>query len=74
MNADTLKGNWKIIKGKVKEAWGDLTDDEITRVEGNYDALVGTVQKKYGQTKEQTEQKVNEFLKSVNGKNEEPTV
>lgn len=68
MNSDILKGNWKIAKGKIKEAWGDLTDDEITRVEGNYDSLVGTIQKKYGYTREKTEQNVNDFLKSFRTK------
>lgn len=68
MNSDILKGNWKIAKGKIKEAWGNLTDDEITRVEGNYDSLVGTIQKKYGFTREKTEQSVNDFLKSIRNK------
>lgn len=69
MNTDILKGHWKIAKGKIKEAWGDLTDDEISKVEGNYDVLVGTVQKKYGYSKEKTEEAVNQFLKSFNNKN-----
>ncbi len=65
MNTDILKGNWKVVKGKVKEMWADLTDDEITRVEGNYDVLVGEIQKKYGQSKEKAEDSVNSFLKSL---------
>lgn len=63
MNAETLKGNWTMLKGKVKEAWGELTDDEITKIEGHYDVLVGEIQKKYGHTKESAEESVNLFLK-----------
>jgi len=66
INTDTLKGNWKVLKGKVKEAWGELTDDEITKVEGNYDVLVGEIQKKYGHTKEKAQESVNSFLKELN--------
>jgi len=55
MNSDTMKGNWKQLKGKVKEAWGDLTDDELTQVEGKRDQLVGLIQKKYGKTKDEVE-------------------
>lgn len=68
MNSDVLKGNWKIAKGKLKEAWGDLTDDEISKVEGNYDTLVGTIQKKYGYSREKTEESVNDFLKGIQSK------
>ncbi|NLC36174.1 MAG: CsbD family protein, partial [Alcaligenaceae bacterium] len=50
MNEDTVKGQWKQIKGKAKEAWGDLTDDELTRVEGNAEQLAGLVQERYGRT------------------------
>lgn len=65
MNTDILKGNWKVVKGKVKEMWADLTDDEIARVEGNYDVLVGEIQKKYGHSREKAEESVNSFLKSL---------
>lgn len=65
MNSDILKGNWKEMKGKIKEAWGDLTDDEIKKVDGNYESLVGTIQKKYGETKERAEESINSFLKKM---------
>src|SRR5690606_41221778 len=41
MNEDTIKGQWKQLKGKAKAAWGDLTDDELTQVEGNAEQLSG---------------------------------
>lgn len=72
MNTDILKGNWKVVKGKVKEMWADLTDDEITRVEGNYEVLVGEIQKKYGHTREKAEQSVNDFLKTIKSDDQQP--
>jgi uncharacterized protein YjbJ (UPF0337 family) len=48
MNEDMWKGRWHEMKGKVKEQWGDLTDDEITESEGKRENLVGKIQQKYG--------------------------
>jgi uncharacterized protein YjbJ (UPF0337 family) len=62
MNADILKGKWKEIKGKVKEKWGKLTDDDVTQIEGKEDKLVGLLQKRYGYTKEQAEKEYDEFI------------
>jgi uncharacterized protein YjbJ (UPF0337 family) len=61
MNSDTMKGNWNQLKGKVKEAWGDLTDDELTKVEGKRDQLVGLIQKKYGKSKEEVESQLTRY-------------
>jgi uncharacterized protein YjbJ (UPF0337 family) len=55
MNRDTIEGNWKQIKGKVKERWGKLTDDELDQVEGNYDILCGKIQKAYGISRDEAE-------------------
>ncbi|WP_430905721.1 CsbD family protein [Maribacter sp. 2-571] len=55
---DKLKGNWNIAKGKIKQEWGDLTDDDLDYEEGKEDELVGRIQKKTGESKE----RVNEFL------------
>jgi uncharacterized protein YjbJ (UPF0337 family) len=46
MNWDTVKGNWKQMTGKVKEEWGDLTDNEIREAEGDRDQLIGKIQAK----------------------------
>lgn len=62
MNKDILKGKWKEIKGKVKQQWGDLTDDEITHVEGNYDELSGLLQQKYGYQKEEAQKAIDKFI------------
>lgn len=55
MNKDILKGNWKETKGKLKQQYGELTDDDLTYVEGKEDELVGRVQKKLGVTKDEAE-------------------
>lgn len=64
MEGNYFEGNWKILKGKVKEQWGKLTDDDITAINGKTEQLVGKLQKKYGYTKEEAERKVNEFEKT----------
>jgi uncharacterized protein YjbJ (UPF0337 family) len=59
MNADVFAGKWKQAKGQVKDWWGKLTDDDLTRVEGNRDKLVGIIQERYGYAKERAEQEVD---------------
>ena len=48
-----LKGNWNEIKGKIKQAHGDLTDDDLRREEGKDDELIGRLQKKLGKTRDE---------------------
>lgn len=62
MNWDTVKGNWKQMSGKVKEEWGDLTDDDLTEAAGERDQLVGKIQAKYGIAKEEAEKQVDNFI------------
>ena len=64
MNRDTLKGQWKQVKGRAKETWGRLTDDELLRVEGNADRLAGLVQERYGVTREEAGKQIDKFLDS----------
>lgn len=59
---DILKGKWKQISGDVKQWWGDLTDDDITKVNGQRDKLVGIIQERYGRSKAEAESEVDEFL------------
>jgi len=61
MNWDQIEGKWMQYKGKAKEAWGDMTDDEIDRVAGQRDQMVGLVQEKYGKTKDDAEREVDEW-------------
>ncbi len=62
MNADVLKGQWQQLKGAVKTQWGKLTDDDLTRVSGDVEQLVGRVQERYGFAREKAMQEVDAFL------------
>jgi uncharacterized protein YjbJ (UPF0337 family) len=53
MNELQIKGNWNAIKGKLKQAYGELTDDDLAYSEGTEDQLVGRLQQKLGKTKEE---------------------
>ena len=61
MNKDQADGNCKQFKGKVKEKWGKLTDDDLTVVEGKRDQLVGKIQERYGYQKDQAEKELKEW-------------
>jgi uncharacterized protein YjbJ (UPF0337 family) len=61
MNQDQIAGSWKQLKGKVKEQWGKLTDDDITQLEGHQDQLVGKIQERYGVAKEDAEKQIESF-------------
>ena len=65
MNWEQIKGNWNQAKGKVKEKWGDLTDDDLAKIEGQRDQLVGRIQERYGLAKEQAERQVSEWERSA---------
>ncbi len=62
MNWDQIEGKWKQYKGKAKEAWGDITDDEFDRVAGKRDQMVGLVQEKYGKAKNDAEREVDAWF------------
>ena len=57
-----IKGNWNIIKGKLKQAYGELTDDDRAYSEGNEDQLVGRLQQKLGKTREEIQRKIDGSL------------
>jgi uncharacterized protein YjbJ (UPF0337 family) len=61
MNRDEMSGRWTETKGKIKEKWGKLTDDDLDVLEGKWDQLSGLVQQRYGIAKEQAERDVNEL-------------
>jgi uncharacterized protein YjbJ (UPF0337 family) len=62
MNRDTLKGQWMQLKGKIREQWGKLTDDEVDQIQGNTEMLIGKLQERYGKTREQAEQDLDSWL------------
>jgi uncharacterized protein YjbJ (UPF0337 family) len=64
MNKLQIKGNWNIAKGKLKKKWASLTDDDLRFEEGQDDELIGRIQKRTGQTREQVERAVEEAFSS----------
>ncbi|MEX2221574.1 MAG: CsbD family protein [Candidatus Rokuibacteriota bacterium] len=62
MNKDILSGKWKEMKGRAKEQWGKITDDEFDRAEGKAEQMVGLLQQRYGYTKEKAEEEYDRFL------------
>jgi uncharacterized protein YjbJ (UPF0337 family) len=63
MNNDILEGKWKQMRGQVKGWWGKLTDDDLDKVSGKYDTLIGLLQEKYGYTRQQAEEEYQKRTK-----------
>ena len=61
MNWDRIEGNWKQFKGRAKEQWGKLTDDDIDVIAGKRDQLVGKIQESYGIGKDEAEKQVKDW-------------
>lgn len=64
MNRDQLEGQWEQLKGKVRERWGKLTDDDIQQAKGESQQLAGVIQERYGVTREEAEQQIDEFCQT----------
>ena len=64
MNKEQAAGSWKELKGKLKQQWGKLTDDDFTVLEGASDELSGRIQKRYGIAKEEAQKQVDEFRRT----------
>ena len=60
MNKLEMKGNWNVAKGKLKQKWANLTDDDLKFEEGQQDELIGRIQRRTGQTREQVQKAVDE--------------
>jgi len=61
INWDRIEGNWMQLKGKVKEQWGKLTDDQIEKIAGRRDQLLGKLEELYGITKDEAERQISQF-------------
>ena len=66
MNDDTISGNWKQFKGKVKETWGKLTDDDLDVIAGKRDQMIGKMQERYGVARDVAEKQVKDWEASNN--------
>ena len=65
MNWDHVAGNWTEFRGKVRERWGKLTDDDLDVVEGKREQLLGVLQQRYGTAKDELEREVKEFERGL---------
>ena len=61
MNKDVLQGKWREMKGKIKEQWGKLTDDDLDRIEGKGEQLLGLLQQRYGYARDKAEEEYRRF-------------
>lgn len=61
MNEDQFKGKWKQVKGKMKQEYADLSDDDLLYAEGKSDELLGRLQEKTGKTKEQLKDQIDKW-------------
>lgn len=61
MNATQMKGDWNMMKGKLKQKWADLTDDDLTFAEGKMDEMIGRIQKRTGETREAVQKAMDEY-------------
>ena len=66
MNSDQMEGQWKQLKGKMKEKWGKLTDSDWDQVAGRRDQFLGKLQERYGYSKEQAEREFDEWNREQN--------
>ncbi len=66
MNEYRIKGNWNELKGKAKQKWGELTDDELDQIDGATDQLVGAIQKHYGRTYDEAKREVEAWRDAAN--------
>jgi len=63
MNWDQIEGNWVKAKGKLRQQWGKLTDDDIMRINGKRQELAGRLQERYGYAKEQAEREIEDWMR-----------
>lgn len=61
MDWDRVEGNWKQFRGKIKEQWGKLTDDDLDEIAGKREQLEGRIQERYGHAKDQVRQDVDDW-------------
>lgn len=66
MNWDQVEGQWKDLKGSVRQKWGKLTDDDFEMIAGNKDRLAGKLQTYYGHVKEAAEKEIDTFISGIN--------
>src|ERR1700735_2371963 len=66
MDWNRVEGNWKQMKGAVKQQWGKLTDDDLTQVNGSQEKLEGIIQERYGIAKDETRKQLESWYQNQN--------
>lgn len=61
MNEDIMKGKWNQLKGMARQQWGKLTDDDIERIAGSKDELLGRLQERYGYDRERAQREIDDW-------------
>jgi len=64
MNEDTFKGQWMQLKGKIREQWGKLTDDDVDQIQGRSEQLIGKLQNRYGIARDEAQRKFEAWEQS----------
>ena len=65
MNQDVIQGQWQQLKGSLKAKWGKLTDDDVSRAQGDHQYLIGRLQERYGWQKDQAEREIHDFTQNL---------
>ena len=68
MNTDHFKGKWKQFKGELKKKWGEFTDDDLMKIEGDYDKFKGAIQERYADRKDEVSRWADEWYRSAKTK------
>jgi uncharacterized protein YjbJ (UPF0337 family) len=66
MDWNRIEGNWKQLKGQIREQWGDLTDDDLDVINGERQQLEGKIQERYGLAKDEATKEVEDWYESLN--------
>lgn len=70
-NTDILEGKWKQMRGALRERWANVTDDDLERIVGRRDQMVGLLQERYGYTRQEASNQLDDFVRSYNAKMDE---
>ncbi|MCA9693293.1 MAG: CsbD family protein [Nannocystaceae bacterium] len=65
MNWTQIEGNWDELRGKIRQRWGELTDDDLEQIKGRRDRLIGKLKERYGEGAEQIGDRVDRFIDSL---------
>lgn len=65
MEWKNVEGQWDVVKGKFKEKWGKLTDNDLMEIKGKKDVLAGKLKRGYGLAKEEAERQIDDFSKTL---------